>query len=78
MANVWGDLRTTELIYNENGLLKEMIQTDPGSGQEFNREELTYNNLNKIVAIRFIPGPASTGLNEFKLIYEYEDRRAHV
>ena len=49
-----------------------MIQTDPGSGQEFNREELTYNNLNKIVAIRFIPGPASTGLNEFELIYEYD------
>lgn len=72
MANVWGDLRTTELIYNENGLLKEVIQTDPGSGQEFNREELTYNNLNKIVAIRFIPGPASTGLNEFELIYEYD------
>ncbi|WP_304298346.1 T9SS type A sorting domain-containing protein [Porphyromonas gulae] len=73
-ANDWFDLRTTNLVYNENGLLKEMIQIDPESGEEFNREVLTYNKLNKIVSIRFIPGPASTGEYETEWIYEYDSQ----
>lgn len=77
MSNEWYDLRTTNLVYNEKGLLKEVIQIDTESGEELNREILTYNNVNKIVSIRFKPGHAGIG-EEKEWIFEYDNENLDI
>lgn len=64
----WSDLRTTKLTYNANGLLHEVIQLTP-EGNEYNREVLSYNNLNKIISIEYLPTESMD--QPKKWIYEY-------